>query len=131
MTEPTTTISATAVISAFSVATIYPNVENGIILGALCGSILLILNEEHISILRRIALFLISFMLGLLLAEFAVQLIKGFFPESLQNDIPASFGALITSAISVKPLIWLIKRIDNPTALFNLFKGKKSWLFTI
>lgn len=125
MTEPTTATSITAVMSAFSIATIYPNIENGVILGALCGSILLVLTEENISILRRVILFLISFILGIILAEFAVQLIRIVFPSSLQNDIPVSFGALITSAITVKPLLWLIKRIDNPIDIFKFLKGNK------
>ncbi|WP_260842271.1 hypothetical protein [Gilliamella apicola] len=44
MTEPTS-LTFIAVFSAFSVSMIYLNIENGIILGALCGSILLIISE--------------------------------------------------------------------------------------
>lgn len=125
MTEPTAVTTTTAVISAFSVATIYPNIENGIILGALCGSILLILNEENISILRRIALFFISFILGLLLAEFTVELITNLLSDSIQTKIPFSLGAVIASGISVKLLLWLIKHIDDPFAFINFIKGNK------
>lgn len=125
MTEPTTATTTTAMISAFSVATIYPNIENGIILGALCGSILLILNEGNISVLRRIALFFISFMLGMLLAEFTVQLLNEVLPESIQDKIPFSLGALIASAVSVKLMLWLIKNIDNPLSVINFIKGNK------
>lgn len=125
MTEPTTATTTTAMISAFSVATIYPNIENGIILGALCGSILLILNEGNISVLRRIALFFISFMLGMLLAEFTVQLLNEVLPESIQDKMPFSLGALIASAVSVKLMLWLIKNIDNPLSVINFIKGNK------
>ena len=124
MTEPTT-ITFTAVISAFSVSMIYPNIENGIILGALCGSILLVISENNISVLRRIIFFFISFAMGLLLAELTVYLIIPLFPEKIQDKIPLGLGALIASAISVKLLLWLIKHIDNPSELLTIFKGKK------
>ncbi len=35
-------------------------------------------------------------------------------------------GVLVASAISVKLLLWLIKKLDDPTHLFNNFRGKKS-----
>lgn len=125
MTEPTTATTATAMISVFSVVTIYPNIENGVILGALCGSILLILNEGNISVLRRIALFLISFMLGVLLAEFSVELMSEILPSTIQDKMPLSLGALIASAVSVKLMLWLIKHINNPLAVINYLKGNK------
>ncbi|OCG24645.1 hypothetical protein A9G11_03050 [Gilliamella sp. wkB108] len=124
MTEPTT-LTITAVISAFSVSMIYPNIENGIILGALCGSILLVISEERISVLRRFILFFISFAMGLLLAELTLCLILPFFPANIQQKMPLGLGALIASATSVKLLLWLIKRFDDPTDFFNSFKGKK------
>ncbi|MCX8578824.1 hypothetical protein J3U35_05160 [Gilliamella sp. B2717] len=125
MTEPTTT-TFTAVISAFSISIIYPNVENGIILGALCGSILLVISEEQISVLRRIVLFFISFAIGMLLAEITLYLLLPFFPSNIQTKVPLGLGALVASAVSVKLLLWLIKSFDNPTDLFNKFKGGKS-----
>lgn len=125
MTEPTAVTTTTAMISAFSVATIYPNIENGIILGALCGSILLILNEGNITILRRISLFFISFVLGMLLSEFTAELISGILPDALRDKMPFSLGALIASAVSVKLMLWLIKHIDNPLAVINFLKGNK------
>lgn len=124
MTEPTTA-TFTAIVSAFSVSMIYPNIENGIILGALCGSILLIISENNISVFRRIILFFISFAIGLLLAELTSYLIAPLFPVNVQEKIPVGLGALIASAISVKLLLWLIKRIDDPDELFNRFKGKR------
>jgi hypothetical protein len=124
MTEPTTT-TFTAVISAFSISMIYPNIENGIILGALCGSILLVISEEHISVLRRIILFFISFAIGMLLAEITLYLLIPFFPSNIQTKVPLGLGALVASAVSVKLLLWLIKRFDDPSDLFDKFKGGK------
>ena len=125
MTEPTS-ITFTAIISAFSLSMIYPNIENGIILGALCGSILLVISEQCISRLRRIILFFISFVMGLLLAEMTLYLLIPFFPINIQTKMPPGLGALVASAISVKLLLWLIKKFDDPTDLFNNFRGKKS-----
>ncbi|MCO6549566.1 hypothetical protein GQ597_03985 [Gilliamella sp. Pra-s65] len=124
MTEPTTT-TFTAVISAFSISMIYPNIENGIILGALCGSILLVISEEHISVLRRIILFFISFAIGMLLAEITLYLLIPFFPSNIQTKVPLGLGALVASAVSVKLLLWLIKKFDDPSDLFDKFKGGK------
>ena len=105
---------------------IYPNIENGIILGALCGSILLVISEQYISVLRRIVLFFISFAMGLLLAEMTLYLLIPIFPANIQTKMPLGLGALVASAISVKLLLWLIKKFDDPTDLFNNFRGKKS-----
>ncbi|OCG79613.1 putative holin [Gilliamella sp. Occ4-3] len=124
MTEPTTT-TFTAVISAFSISMIYPNIENGIILGALCGSILLVISEEHISVLRRIILFFISFAIGMLLAEITLYLLIPFFPSNIQTKVPLGLGALVASAVSVKLLLWLIKKFDDPSDLLDKFKGGK------
>lgn len=126
MTEPTS-LTFTSFISAFSLSMIYPNIENGIILGALCGSILLVISEQCISLLRRIVLFLISFSMGLLLAEMTLYLLIPIFPTNIQTKMPLGLGALISSAISVKLLLWLIKKFDDPTNFFNYFRGKKSW----
>lgn len=125
MTEPTS-LTFTSFISAFSLSMIYPNIENGIILGALCGSILLVISEQCISLLRRIVLFLISFSMGLLLAEMTLYLLIPIFPNNIQTKMPLGLGALISSAISVKLLLWLIKKFDDPTNFFNYFRGKKS-----
>ncbi|MFQ1008883.1 hypothetical protein B6D16_09885 [Gilliamella apicola] len=125
MTEPTS-LTFTSFISAFSLSMIYPNIENGIILGALCGSILLVISEQCISLLRRIILFLISFSMGLLLAEMTLYLLIPIFPTNIQTKMPLGLGALISSAISVKLLLWLIKKFDDPTNFFNYFRGKKS-----
>ncbi|OCG45155.1 hypothetical protein A9G28_12830 [Gilliamella sp. Fer1-1] len=124
MTEPTTT-TFTAVISAFSISMIYPNIENGIILGALCGSILLVISEEHISVLRRTLLFFISFALGILLAEITLYLLIPLFPSNIQTKVPLGLGALVASAVSVKLLLWLIKKFDDPSDLLDKFKGGK------
>ena len=82
--------------------------------------------NERISVLRRIILFYISFAMGLLLAEMTLYLLIPIFPISIQNKIPLGLGALVSSAISVKLLLWLIKKFDDPTELFDIFKGKKS-----
>ncbi|OCG24568.1 hypothetical protein A9G22_03935 [Gilliamella sp. App2-1] len=124
MIEPTTT-TFTAIISAFSISIIYPNIENGMILGALCGSILLVISEEHISVFRRIILFFISFSIGMLLAEMTLNLLIPLFPSNIQPKVPLGLGALVASAVSVKLLLWLIKKFDDPSDLFNSFRRKK------
>ena len=124
MTEPTS-LTFTSIIRAFSLSMIYPNTENGVILGAICGSILLVISEQYISPFRRIVLFFISFAIGLLLAEMTQYLLIPIFPANIQTKIPPGLGALVASAISVKLLLWLIKKFDDPTDLFNNFRGKK------
>lgn len=124
MTEQTTT-TFTAIINHFLISVIYPNIENGVILGALCGSILLVISEDRISTLRRIILFFISFSIGMLLSEMTLNLLIPFFPSNIQSTIPLGFGALVSSAVSVKLLLWIIKKFDDPTDIFNNFRGKK------
>ena len=66
--------------------------------------------------------------MGLLLAEMTQYLLIPIFPTNIQTKIPPGLGALVAlvaSAISVKLLLWLIKKFDDPTDLFNNFRGKK------
>ena len=62
--------------------------------------------------------------MGLLLAEMTQYLLIPIFPTNIQTKIPPGLGALVASAISFK-LLWLIKKFDDPTDLFNNFRGKK------
>jgi hypothetical protein len=109
----------------FYTTVIFPDIQNGVIFGSIGGALLLILSQSKHSIFRCIVLFLISFLLGVFLAELFTLLIRHFFSDQLKEKIPFGFGALIASAISVKLLLWLINKVDDPIEFIQSIWRKK------
>lgn len=125
MAEPTSSTSATlAILSAVSITSIF-NIDVGILLGALCGAMLLVISQKAVPLLQRILFFCLSFFLGIFLNNFFSHLLIFFLPESLIPHAPEGFGALIASAVSVKLLLGLIERASNPRDLWQIFRRKK------
>lgn len=126
MADLTTTTASTALFSAFSLSVIFPHIDASQVLGALSGSLLLVMTQNELSTLRRICFFAISFFLGVYLADFFIQVIDYYLlPKELHSALPKGFGALVASAVSVKLLLWVIRIIDHPQVLSDIFKGKK------
>lgn len=80
--------------------------------------------NERISVLRRIILFFISFAMGLLLAEMTLYLLIPIFPISIQNKMTLGLGALVSSTINLKLLLWLIKNLMIQLN-YSIFSGVK------
>jgi len=127
MAEPTSSTTITsAIFSTLSISALLNGLDAGIILGALCGAMLLVLSQKEISLLKRLFFFLISFSLGVFLNELFSYAISLVIPTNLNDKLPAGFGALIASAISVKLLLWLINQADDPFNILNSMRGTKN-----
>lgn len=123
MNEPVTGTAAS--VSAFSIATLFPSLQAPVLLGALCGALLLVISQKEIGLPLRITFFCVAFITGLLTADLFAALVAGYLPQHLMEKVSPGFGALLSSALTVKALLWAIRQLDNPDQLFDFLRGRK------
>lgn len=58
MNEPVTGTVVAASVSAFSIATLFPTLQAPVVLGALCGALLLVISQKEIGLFLRIIILL-------------------------------------------------------------------------
>lgn len=119
MNEPVTA----AAVGAFSIATLFPALQAPVVLGALCGALLLVISQKEIGLFLRLAFFCVAFVVGLLTADLFTALIAGYLPLHLTEKVSPGFGALLSSALTVKILLWVIRQMDDPGQLFDFLRG--------
>jgi hypothetical protein len=99
--------------------------QASVALGAFAGAIAFILASTELSLVRKGLFFLISFISGILCARFAADLLGGalgaWMPVGTRVD--PGVGALLSSALSVKILLWSIQRAGDPLAALTRLKG--------
>ena len=118
MPEPISSSAATSTLTGLALLFTLPGVDPSVVLGALTGAVLFISAAEEQGRLRRIALFVDSFVSGLLLAGFTCQLLEVLLPASVQ--VSNAIGSLIASAMMVRLLQLIMRNQDRLLeALFN------------
>ncbi|MDN4572670.1 hypothetical protein DBB29_02985 [Pandoraea cepalis] len=120
MTEPVTT-NATAATVGVALLSLFPGVDAAVVMGAFAGAGVFVLASDDLVPLKRGAFFLLSFVAGCLAARLCADLISWGLPERIQ--VNPAVGALVASAVSIKLLLWLIRRAENPDKLVDSFKG--------
>lgn len=76
--------------------------ELGIICGALTGATYYVLTNKAISKALKFILFIISFVAGVISADFVADLLSVITPQNI--EVKASLGAMVSSAFFVKTL---------------------------
>ncbi|HHV2301938.1 TPA: putative holin [Escherichia coli] len=125
MNEPVTGTVVAASVSAFSIATLFPTLQAPVVLGALCGALLLVISQKEIGPFLRIIFFCVAFVIGLLTADLFTALVAGYLPQHLMEKVSPGIGALLSSALTVKALLWAIRQLDNPGQLLDFLRGRK------
>ena len=125
MNESVTGTVVAASVSAFSIATLFPALQAPVVLGALCGALLLVISQKEIGLFLRIIFFCVAFVIGLLTADLFTALVAEYLPQHLTEKVSPGFGALLSSALIVKGLLWAIRQMDNPSQLLNFLRGRK------
>lgn len=120
MTEPVTT-NATAATVGVALLSLFPGVDAAVVMGAFAGAGVFVLASDDLVPLKRGAFFLLSFVAGCLAARLCADLISWGLPERIQ--VNPAVGALVASAVSIKLLLWLIRRAENPDKFIDSFKG--------
>ncbi|PHV12930.1 putative holin [Chitinimonas sp. BJB300] len=125
MAEPVTPTSGTVANTSLSTTTLvslFPGVDAGIVMGAIAGAAVFVLSAKEISNLCKAGYFLVSFITGIASASTGTSVLVWLLPEHI--TVTPSVGALITAAISVKLLLWLIGQANNPMALLAKLRQK-------
>jgi len=112
-TAPTTLASITAL-------TMLPGIDVAVLLGSFAGAAVFALSSDNLSLTKRLVFFLASFIAGCLTAEGEANLIASWLPIQASPGV----NALITSALAVKMLLWLINLADDPAAALRNLKGR-------
>lgn len=121
MSEPISATSATSAVATASILTLVPGAEPAVMLGAFTGAVLFIITNDTSGNLQRVGLFVVSFLGGVLCANWAANALSAVLPDSLQVNM--GMAALISSACVVRMLQYLMKLTNNPESWLNALRG--------
>ncbi|PHV11322.1 putative holin [Chitinimonas sp. BJB300] len=126
MAEPvsvtTGTLANTSLLAAV-VVSLFPGIDAGIVMGAFAGAVVFILSAKDISNLGKAGYFVVAFIAGMAGAATGTSLLVWLLPSHIA--VTPSVGAVITAAVSVKLLLWLIGQASNPLALLGRLRNPK------
>ena len=126
MAEPvsaTTGTLATASLLAAVMVSLFPGIDAGMVMGAFAGAVVFILSAKDISNLGKVGYFIVAFIAGMVGATTGTSLLVWLLPSRI--TVTPSVGAVITAAVSVKCLLWLIGQASNPLALLSKLRNPK------
>jgi hypothetical protein len=121
MSEPISATSATSAVATASILTLVPGAEPAVMIGAFTGAVLFIITNDTSGNLQRVGLFVVSFLGGVLCANWAANALSAVLPDSLQVNM--GMAALISSACVVRMLQYLMKLTNNPESWLNALRG--------
>ena len=116
MHEPVSGTAITTGLGATTLLYYLAGVPSGVVIGSFAGAVVYVLTNSDIPIFKRLAFFLISFVVGIMAADYFTKIIEvvtfGFTRKEIQVD--TSIGALVASAIAIKLLLSLINKAKVP-----------------
>ncbi|WP_237708279.1 putative holin [Shewanella baltica] len=121
MSEPISATSATYAVVTASVLTLVPGAEPAVMIGAFTGAVLFIISNDAAGNYQRIGLFIVSFLGGVLCANWAANALSALLPDALQVNV--GMAALISSACVVRMLQYFMKLTNNPESWLNALRG--------
>jgi hypothetical protein len=88
-----------------------------VLIGAFAGAVIFVMSASDFSLLKKLALFVASLLVGILAAPFVADIITWATPGDIEARDPV--GALVASAIAVR---LLMSASQNPTVFFDRFR---------
>lgn len=122
MAEPISTSSASATLAAVGLLALFPGVPAESVLGAFAGAVVFILSSQELTLIRKAAFFLVSFVTGVIAGPTVASLLASAAPASVK--VSPGVGAMVAAAVIVKLLQWLIRRANDPDAVLREWRGK-------
>ncbi|QCR35058.1 putative holin [Nissabacter sp. SGAir0207] len=97
--------------------------EPDVILGAVVGSMIFVTSADDFNIYIRTILFIASFFIGILSAEFTTTIVSHWIVNIfvVEAAIPLSIGATISSVASVRLLMFLCIKPAKKMSLLDFF----------
>lgn len=123
MSEPISATSATAAVATASALTLVPGAEPAVMIGAFTGAVLFIITNDTNGNLQRLGLFVVSFLGGVLCADWAANAVSAALPDTMQVNI--GMAALIASACVVRLLQYLMKMTNSPESWLSALRGTR------
>ncbi len=124
MPEPISTSFATTLTTAVTAVSLCPGVDASIVIGAFAGAVVFVMASTQLTLVKRVAFFIVSMINGCLGAQTMAAEMTSLFPGHI--TVAPSVGALVGAAISVKLLLWLISWADHLDTWVNRFRQDKS-----
>ena len=109
--------AATLMATGVTLAGMLSGMDDGVLIGAFAGAVIFVLSAIEFSLFKKIMLFGVSFLAGVVAGGFVAAIITAVTPISVEAK--DSVGALIASAISVRLLMTIS---NNPTSFLDRFK---------
>ncbi len=123
MSEPITTSTATSYVLTAGLLTMLPGIDSGIVIGAFTGSLLFIISDDSSGHWRKVALFIASFLGGLLCAQWAANALSLVLPNAI--SVNPAMAAIIAAASVVRLLQKLTSEPDTLLDFIRSLRGKK------
>ena len=112
MAEPIATSTTSAIaLTGIGAVTLLSGLDAATVLGAFAGAAVFALNSGELTVLRKLAVLLLSIVAGCLSAPLAAALIASALPTN--TEVSHGVGALVASAVLVKLLLALIRIADR------------------
>jgi hypothetical protein len=121
MTEPLTgTGAATAAVTGVTLVGLVSGLDAGSVIAAFAGAVIFVLSAIDFPIWKRLLLFLVSIVVGVLAAGFtALALTSLISIVSAKVEVDRSVGALIASAAAVRVLMLFTAKPSNDSSIFD------------
>ncbi len=100
-----------------TIAGVLSGVDAGVLIGAFAGAVIFVLSATELVLFKKIMLFGVSFLAGIVAASFAADIITAMTPNNVEAKDPV--GALVSSAIAVR---FLISISSNPASFIDRFR---------
>ena len=121
MPEPISSSAATSTLTGLALLFTLPGVDPAMVLSSLTGAVLFISATEEHSRWRKLALFAVSFIVGLVMADLASQLLGMLLPAGV--NVSKAVGSLLSSALMVR-VLQTAMRTEFGT-LLNIFLNRR------
>lgn len=117
MSEPVSSAAmATTIVTGATIAGLLSGPEAAdVVIGAFIGSVIFVISAKDYPFITRAVLFLVSFAIGVVSSEFFADALS----STLSGELAVTklIGAIVSSAISVRLLMALTKRVADPDLL--------------
>ncbi|RTY53654.1 hypothetical protein EKL29_21285 [Pantoea sp. YU22] len=126
MTEPITgTTAATLAVTGVTFVGLLSGLDAGVLIGAFAGSVVFVLTADDLERWKRVLLFMVSVVAGVIgadmLAKLVSVLVSIWLPTTV--EVNPAVGALIASAVSVRVLMKLTAKPQDGGSFLDRFKG--------
>jgi len=117
MSEPVSSAAmATAIVTGATLAGLLSGPEAAdVVIGAFIGSVIFVISAKDYPVITRAVLFVVSFVIGVVSSEFFAHALSSTLPGELV--VTKLIGAIVSSAVSVRLLMTLTKRVADPDLL--------------